>query len=88
MLDKIRSSHDSPDEIAALRQHLAITLKFHHKEILQKIPLEFAVRAMAEAWDASHPIGLSQHCSGTSTAIIPTKDIEKSIRESKYYEDS
>lgn len=88
MQDKTRSSHDSPDEIAALRQQLAISLKFHHRETLQKISLEAAVKAMAEAWDACHPIGLSQYCSGTSTAIIPMKDIAKSIRESKYFEDS
>lgn len=73
------------NEISRLRTQLAISLKFHHRETLQKIPLEAAVRAMTVAWDACQPEDLPQYCSGTSTAIITHEQAAKSIRESKYF---
>ncbi|MGR3279461.1 hypothetical protein ACSYAD_30815 [Acaryochloris marina NIES-2412] len=79
-------THD--DEILALRQQLISSLKFHHCETLQKIPLEAAVRAMTAAWDTCHPEDLPPYGSGTSTAIIPKGQISKSIRESKYFSGS
>lgn len=87
MQDKIHSSRDSPDEISALRQQLAISLKFHHSVTLQKIPLEVAVRVMAEAWDACHPEGYKKDYNCASTALIPEEEVIKSIRESKYFSD-
>lgn len=73
------------DEISRLRMQLAISLKFHHYEALQKLPLETAVRAMAEAWKACYPESVPSYCSSTSTAIIPHEQVAKSIRESKYF---
>ncbi|QUY45554.1 hypothetical protein [Acaryochloris marina] len=73
------------DEISCLRMQLAISLKFHHCETLQNIPLESAVRAMTAAWDTCHPEEVPPYCSGTSTAIIPKEQVAKSIRESKYF---
>ncbi|ABW31469.1 hypothetical protein [Acaryochloris marina] len=73
------------DEIYRRRKQLAISLKFHHYQDLQKLPQEVAVRAMAEAWGACHPEGFPKYCPGTSTAIIPQEQISKSIRESKYF---
>ena len=75
-------------EILALRQQLINSLKFHHRETLQEIPLEVAVRAMTAAWDTCHPEDMPQYCSDTSTAIIPKEQVAKSIRESKYFSGS
>lgn len=80
------TTHD--DEILALRQQLISSIKFHHRETLQKIPLESAVKAMAEVWNACHPVDLPIDYNCTSTAIIPKEQVAKSIRESKYFEDS
>ncbi|KAI9129427.1 hypothetical protein [Acaryochloris sp. CCMEE 5410] len=76
------------DEVLALRQQLVSSLKFHHCETLQKIPLESAVRAMTAAWDTCHPQDLPPYCSGTSTAIVTREQAAKSIRESKYFSGS
>ncbi|KAI9129429.1 hypothetical protein [Acaryochloris sp. CCMEE 5410] len=43
---------DISPEIAALKMQLAISLKFHHRSKLERLPLEAAVRVMAEVWDA------------------------------------
>ncbi|WP_299484652.1 hypothetical protein [Acaryochloris sp. IP29b_bin.137] len=41
-----------PDEVSVLRKQLAISLKFHHSNTLEKLPIEIAVQVMAEVWDA------------------------------------
>lgn len=41
-----------PDEVSVLRKQLAISLKFHHSNTLEKIPIDVAVQVMAEVWDA------------------------------------
>ena len=46
----IQTSEISP-EIAALKVQLAISLKFHHRQTLERLPLEAAVQVMAEVWD-------------------------------------
>lgn len=86
-MGKLKKSREvaESDEVSCLRKQLAISLKFHHYQYLQKLPLEVAVRAMAEAWDACHPEGVPPYCSGPSTAIIPKEQVAKSIRESKYF---
>lgn len=43
---------DIPDEVSVLRKQLAISLKFHHSNTLERIPIEVAVQVMAEVWDA------------------------------------
>lgn len=43
---------DVPDEVSVLRKQLAISLKFHHSNTLERIPIEVAVQVMAEVWDA------------------------------------
>ncbi|WP_238549364.1 hypothetical protein [Acaryochloris marina] len=73
------------DEISRLRKQLTISIKFHQYKHLQKLPLEVAVRAMAEAWEACYPESVPPHCSGTSTAILSNDQVAKSIRESKYF---
>lgn len=45
---------ETPDEISVLRKQLAISLKFHHSNTLERIPIEVAVQVMAEVWDACH----------------------------------
>lgn len=72
---------------SALSKQLAISLKFHHSETLQRIPLEVAVQVMAEVWESCHPGGLSQLRSGIATAIIPKEQAAQSIRESRYFSD-
>lgn len=73
------------NEVAGLRRQLMISLKFHHYETLQKLPLELAIRAMTEAWSAVQPEDISSHCSGASTAIIPHEEAAKAIRKSQYF---
>lgn len=80
----LKETSDS-DEISRLRMQLAISLKFHQYKHLQKLPLEVAVRAMAEAWEACYPESVPPYCSDTSTAIISNDQVAKSIRESKYF---
>ena len=52
-------NHDSPPrspnsrETKSLQQQLVTSLKFHHKKTLQQIPLEVALQAMMEAWNAT-----------------------------------
>ncbi|QUY45557.1 hypothetical protein [Acaryochloris marina] len=43
---------DISPEIAALKVQLAISLNFHHRKTLERLPLEEAVRVMAEVWDS------------------------------------
>lgn len=74
-----------PEMGLARSKQLAISLQFHHRETLQRISLEAAVRAMAEVWESCHSKSLPKDCSGTSTAIIPKEQVAKSIRESKFF---
>lgn len=75
-MKKSSSSHEMVglEEISLLRKKLAIILRFHHYEVLHKLPLEIAARAMTEAWDTPfYPEIVALYCSGASTAIIPPK---------------
>ncbi|NJN38416.1 MAG: hypothetical protein HC790_06215 [Acaryochloridaceae cyanobacterium CSU_3_4] len=55
--ETIFQSYFEPDvsnEVAVLRKQLAISLKFHHSNTLEKIPIEVAIQVMAEVWNACH----------------------------------
>ena len=75
-------------EILVLRQQLMSSLRFHHSDTLEKIPLELAIRAMTEAWKSCHSKDDPRYSSGVSTAVIPREQAAKSIRESKYFSDA
>ncbi|ABW31818.1 hypothetical protein [Acaryochloris marina] len=47
----LQTSDLSP-EIAALKMQLAISLQFHHRKTIERLPLEAAMQVMAEVWDA------------------------------------
>lgn len=85
MQEEKHTPSEAPDQISVLRKQLMISLKFHHSEIIEKIPLEVAVQVVAEVWNSCQPEGLSESSNGTSTAIISQEQLAKAIRESKYF---
>lgn len=52
MTNSINQTPNISPEIAALKIELAISLKFHHKQTLERLPQEAAMQVMAEVWDA------------------------------------
>lgn len=63
------------EQISLLRKKLAIILRFHHYEVLHKLPLEIATRAMTKAWDAPmYPERVALYCSEVPTTIIPSPE--------------
>ena len=52
MTNSISQTPNISPEIAALKIELAISLKFHHKQTLERLPQEAAMQVMAEVWDA------------------------------------
>lgn len=85
MQDRSYSPLDNPDEILLQGKQLELSLKFHHRETLQKIPLEAAIRVIAEVWESCHPEGSLEFCSDVSTVIITEEQVAASIRESKFF---
>lgn len=59
MTNSISQTQNISPEIAALKIDLAISLKFHHRQTLERLPLETAMQVMAEVWDACDHQGSS-----------------------------
>lgn len=85
--DRISLKKDKIVEENRLRSQLVIPLKFHHRETLQKISLDAAVRIMVEAWGACQSKNSPKYCNSTSTVIIPKEQAAKAIRESRFFLD-
>ncbi|WP_299402473.1 hypothetical protein [Acaryochloris sp. IP29b_bin.148] len=49
------SHHDRTQEIGVLKKQLAIALKFHHSNTIEKLPKEIAMQVMREVWTSCHP---------------------------------
>ncbi|WP_299491320.1 hypothetical protein [Acaryochloris sp. IP29b_bin.137] len=47
--------HERSKEIAVLQKQLAIALKFHHSQTIEKLPKEIALQVMKEVWTSCHP---------------------------------
>lgn len=71
------------DEVSVLKKQLAISLKFHHSDTLQKIPLDVAVQVMASVWDSCHPDGSVDEFNHAATAVIPQQDVARSMQPVK-----
>jgi hypothetical protein len=58
--DVVEAAHER-QRLSVLHKQLMISLKFHHTQTLEQIPLEMAVQAMIEVWQACNPSKPSQH---------------------------
>lgn len=46
---------DLSKEISVLKKQLAIALKFHHSQTIEKLPKEIAIQVMRQVWESCHP---------------------------------
>ena len=85
--NRISLEKDKLVEENRLRSQLVVPLKFHHRETLQKISLEAAVRIMVEAWGACQSKNSLKYCNSTLTVIITEEQVAESIEKSKNFLD-
>lgn len=52
--DVVEAAHER-QRLSVLHKQLIISLKFHHSQTLEQIPVEMAVQAMIEVWQACNP---------------------------------
>ncbi|NJK41026.1 MAG: hypothetical protein HC934_06080 [Acaryochloridaceae cyanobacterium SU_2_1] len=51
--DIVEAAHER-QRLSVLHKQLIISLKFHHSQTLEQIPLEMAVQAVIEVWESCH----------------------------------
>lgn len=66
---------DLSKEVAVLKKQLAIALKFHHSQTIEKLPKEIAIQAMQEVWESCHPEVAAQATHTPQATLTPALDI-------------
>lgn len=65
--------HERSKEIAVLKKQLAIALKFHHSQTIDKLPKEIALQVMREVWESCHPEATTYDPKSTYSAPAPAQ---------------
>lgn len=63
--------NDQSKETAVLKKQLAIALKFHHSQTIEKLPKELAMQVMREVWESCHPEAATYNPKSTYSAPEP-----------------